>query len=232
MLQRQAHPLGDVIWLKDEDAVLQTYMRNNVLHLFALPSIIACCFLNNREMSLSKLAQLGRMVYPFIRSELFLRWNDEELVQALHSSVDVLMSRGLLLRGGSAGQVLRPPTGSAEAVQLSVLAQGTLQTLERFYMTISLLFKHGSGTISQSELESQCQFMAQRIALLHGLNSPEFFAKPLFRNFIQLLKQQGVLSVDEDGLLVFDERLREVDQDAKLVLSQQMRHSVLQVTHV
>jgi glycerol-3-phosphate O-acyltransferase len=28
--------------------------------------------------------------------------------------------------------------------------------------------------------------MAQRMAMLHGLNAPEFFAKPLFRNFIRV----------------------------------------------
>ena len=32
-----------------ENAVLHTYFRNNVLHLFAMPSLIACCFLNNRR---------------------------------------------------------------------------------------------------------------------------------------------------------------------------------------
>jgi glycerol-3-phosphate O-acyltransferase len=53
--------------------------------------------------------------------------------------------------------VWRPQTGSMEAVQLSVLAQGTLQSIERFYMTIALLLKHGSGALSQGELESLCQ---------------------------------------------------------------------------
>ena len=41
-----------------------------------------------------------------------------------------------------------------------------------------------------------------------------------------------VLSVNAQGLLIYDESIRSVEADAKLVLSDQIRHSVLQVTHV
>ena len=36
---------------------------------------------------------------------------------------------------------------------------------------------------------------------------------------------------DDDGLLAFDQRILDVDTDARLVLSEQIRHSILQVTH-
>jgi glycerol-3-phosphate O-acyltransferase len=290
LLRRQSHSLGDVLSLAEEDAVLLTYLRNNVLHLVAMPSLIACCFLNNRSMSVRKVVQLVRLVYPFLKSELFLRWEEHEIGDVVRSTVDCLVEMNLLARerldtgstelavregaapqqealmlsgtvraaggagttlgatwferhdetaagtahdgGGAGDMVWRPLTGSREAVQLSVLAQGTLQTLERFYMTIALLFKHGSGALTQGELESLCQLMAQRMAMLHGLNAPEFFARPLFRNFIRRMKQRGVLREEEDGGLVFDDTIRAVEADAKLVLSEQMRHSVLQVTQM
>jgi glycerol-3-phosphate O-acyltransferase len=232
IVQRRAHPLGDVLYLAEEDAVLMTYYRNNVLHIFALPSLVACCFLNNRTLTLAKLVELAGLAYPFLRSELFLRWSEEEVGDVVRRTVEVMVSSRLLIADPDGESVRRPPAGTAEAVQLSVLAQSTLQTLERFYMTIALLFKHGSGNISQGDLENLCYLMAQRIALLHGLDAPEFFAKALFRNFIQVLKARGVLSVNEQGLLVYDESIRSVEADAKLVLSEQIRHSVLQVTHV
>src|SRR5262249_23228106 len=50
VLQRHKHPLGDVLQMTEENSVLMTYFRNNVLHLMALPSLVACCFLNNRTM--------------------------------------------------------------------------------------------------------------------------------------------------------------------------------------
>ena len=47
VLTRQQHPLGDILRMTEEDAVLVSYFRNNVLHLMVLPSLLACCFLNN-----------------------------------------------------------------------------------------------------------------------------------------------------------------------------------------
>jgi glycerol-3-phosphate O-acyltransferase len=70
-----------VLSLSEEEAVLMTYYRNNVLHIFALPSLVACCFLNNRALSLNKLVELCGLVYPFLRSELFLPWPEEDLGQ-------------------------------------------------------------------------------------------------------------------------------------------------------
>src|SRR5699024_11089365 len=51
ILERIAHPLGDVFSVNGDTAVLLSYFRNNVVHLFTASAWIACCFLNNRRMS-------------------------------------------------------------------------------------------------------------------------------------------------------------------------------------
>src|SRR3546814_1600219 len=52
VLRRTAHPLGDVLSVSDADtAVLLSYFRNNVLHLFTASAWIACCFQHNRRMA-------------------------------------------------------------------------------------------------------------------------------------------------------------------------------------
>ena len=116
-------------------------------------------------------------------------------------------------------------------MQLSLLAQTTIQTIERYYLAIALLVRAGSGEITQKLLEERCQLMAQRITLLYGFNSPEFFDPSLFENFIDLLRARGVVRTGESGRLLFDEVLIRVAADAQLVLSEQIRHSILQVTH-
>jgi len=72
--------------------------------------------------------------------------------------------------------------------------------------------------------------MAQRMSLIHGLNSPEFFDKSLFRSFIELLRRRLVVQADGEGRLTYGEALLAVAADAQLVLSEQIRHSILQVT--
>ncbi len=67
------------------------------------------------------------------------------------------------------------------------------QTIERYYLAIALLIGAGSGRISQQALEERCQLMAQRMTMLYGFNSPEFFDRSLFENFIDLLRARGVV---------------------------------------
>ena len=231
VLHRLRHPLGDVMRMTEETAVLMTYFRNNVLHLMAVPSLIACGFLNNRIMGAPDIQRLMRRIYPYVRDELFLRWDESDLNDAIVEVVDDLVNHGLLeiVEGGAHWR--RPPTGSVESLQLSMLAQITVQIIERYYLVIAVLLKCGSGRINQNALEARCQLMAQRMSLLHELNSPEYFDKTLFRNFIELLRARRVIEINAEGLLVFDEILPAVAEDAQLVLNEQIRNSILQVTH-
>jgi glycerol-3-phosphate O-acyltransferase len=231
VLERLPHPLGDIIRMNEENSVLMTYFRNNVLHLIAMPSLIACCFLNNRTMTTSDIQRLMWRIYPYARDELFLRWEESEVDEVVLETLDDLANHGLLERAQEPSAWCRPPTDSVEAVQLSVLAQTTVQMIERYYLVISVLLKAGSGRLTQAVLESQCQLMAQRMSILHELNAPEFFDKSLFAHFIDLLRERKVLTINAEGRLAFTEMLTAVAQDAQIVLHEQIRNSILQATH-
>jgi len=231
LLSRRNHPLGDVIYMTEQKAVLATYFRNNVLHLMILPSAIASCFLSNRSVRTEDVQRLAWRLYPYICDELFMRWSEAELPEVVVDILRMLRTHGLLdsLDDGSIWS--RPKVGTVAAVQLSVLAQMSMQIIERYYLSISLLLKAGSGKISQETLEQQCFLMAQRMSLLYELNSPEFFDKSLFKNFYDLLRKRGVLGVNAEGRLTYTDMLFAVADDAQLVLHEQIRNSVLQVTH-
>jgi glycerol-3-phosphate O-acyltransferase len=232
LLQRRAHAMGDVIQMSQQNSVLLTYFRNNVLHLIVMPSVIACCFLNNRSMRTEDVQRLAWRIYPYVRDELFLRWSEDELPMVVRATLEQLANHGLVENSGNGAEWHRPATGSVEAVQLSLLAHVTVPILERYYLTIALLLKAGSGRVSQESLESQCQLMAQRMSLLYELDSPEFFDKALFKNFIDLLRARNVVGVNPEGKITFTEMLLAVSSDAQLVLHEQIRNSILQVTHV
>ncbi len=231
LITREAQPLGDIVRMSEASAVLATYFRNNILHLFALPSLLACAFTGNAAVSRTDLQRLAGRVYPYVAAELFMRWQESELAAAVDQAL-AAMGHLDLLQPDPAVQGWRcAPPASAQAMQLSLLAQATLQTIERYYMAVSQLVGAGSGTITQATLEKRCQLTAQRMTQLYGLNSPEFFDPALFANFIGLLRRRGVISADAAGNLQFDGVLLRVAQDAQLVLSEQLRHSILQVMH-
>ncbi|MGH8135018.1 MAG: glycerol-3-phosphate 1-O-acyltransferase PlsB, partial [Steroidobacteraceae bacterium] len=138
---------------------------------------------------------------------------------------------GVLERCADGVSWRRPTTGSAEAVRLSVLAQATIQTIERYYLAIALLLRAGRSVLTLEALEKRCVTMAQRMSMLYGLAAPEFFDRAMFRDFIELLRQRGVIRLDAEGLLTYDDLLFAVAEDARIVLSEQIRNSILQVTH-
>jgi glycerol-3-phosphate O-acyltransferase len=230
MLERQPHPLGDILRMTAERAILATYYRNNVLHLFAIPSLLACCFLSNARMRSVDLKRMVWRVYPYIKAELAMRWTEEEIGGVVDRLLEAMARLNLLDGNEDLSEWHRPPPTSVEALQLSLLAESTIQTIERYYLVVALLLQAGSGTISQEALEERCHLTAQRMSVLYGLNSPEFFDKALFRHFIELLRRRNVIAAGEDGTIKFGEPLLGVAADAQLVLSEQLRHDILQVT--
>jgi glycerol-3-phosphate O-acyltransferase len=230
LLERQRHPLGDIMRMNAENAVLATYYRNNILHLFAMPSLLACCFVSNTAMRRADIHRLVWRVYPYISAELYLRWEEAEVSAVVESLLDTFARLNLLQVDTDRGEWRRPASTSLEAMRLSMLAQATIQTIERYYLVVALLLQSGSGNITQQALEQRCHLMAQRMSMLYGLNSPEFFDKSLFRNFIDLLRRRNVIQASEGGELRYGEPLLGVAADAQLVLSEQIRHSILQVT--
>ena len=230
MITRETHRAGEFVRMSAEHAVLATYYRNNVLHLLAMPSLMACCFIANTELRGEDIRRFASRIYPYVAEELFLRWGEAEVPGVVDSVLTALAQCGLLEAVGN-GSWRRPPPSSVAAMELSLLAQVTVQIIERYYLAVALLIRAGSGAITQKALEEHCQLMAQRMTLLYGFNSPEFFDRALFGSFIKLLRTRAVLRMDEAGRLVFDGVLIEVARDAEIVLSEQIRHSILQVTH-
>jgi glycerol-3-phosphate O-acyltransferase len=232
VVSRQSHGLGDIVRMSDTSAVLATYYRNNILHLFAMPSLVACVFSGNASVRTEDIQRLAWRIYPYIAAELFLRWNESELPDVVDGVLTCLEQHGLIESHAQRSEWVRPPPTSLAAIQLSLLAQATIQTIERYYLAIAQLVKAGSGQITQAALEERCQLTAQRMALLYGLNSPEFFDRAMFSNFIDLLRGRRVIRNSAGGKLEFDDVLMRVAADAQFVLSEQLRHNILQVTHI
>ena len=205
MLYRQSHPLGDIVGMSESTAVLSSYYRNNVLHLLLMPSLLASAFLNNTSVRRVDLLRLAGRVYPYVADEYFLHWREHELPAVVDELLEDLLNHGLL-------------TASDDR--------------ERYYLAISLLLRAGSGRLTQEALERQCQLTAQRMAMLYELNSPEFFDRALFGNFVGRLRARNVVSEAAEGKLVFDAKVLEaVASDAQFVLHEQIRNSILQVVH-
>ncbi|WBA82625.1 hypothetical protein O2T12_05650 [Endozoicomonas sp. GU-1] len=147
--------------------------------------------------------------------------------------LDCLVAEGLITHGqddDGEAYYFQPDPATAEYIMLNVFSRSIVQTLERFYMVISLLLRNGSGNIEAEALEHQSGVLAQRLSIIHGLNAPEFFDKSLFRGFIAQMRYHGVLEITQTNKLVFGDDIQKVADQAHTLLTTEIRHSINQTS--
>jgi glycerol-3-phosphate O-acyltransferase len=220
------HAAGDVVFLNDIDGALISYYRNNVIHLFAIPSLIARFFRHDDTITEDALCRACAEIYSVLREELFLSWEEDEIELVVRRYAEGMAAVGLLQQ--VAPQIYHcPPTQSDDFVALDILSQALGLTFDRFIITAVLLAKHSQlGLVDSDEFLQQCHRMAQRLAILSGLNNPEIVEKTFIQKHIQLLKRKGLLIQVDDKKLRIDERVAVMAQNSQRLLSPDALRSI------
>lgn len=225
LLNIRQHKLGDIVFLKPEDSVLMSYYRNNSLHAFIIPALIACCFDNAPSLSQEKVNSIIRILYPFLKSELHLEWEIESLDGLLEKFTNTMVQLGLL-RVGKKG-LRRPERSARRFMDLRRLILIVQPILERYYMTFIVLWQSAKAPMREAELEQRCHLLAQKVSMLHGINSPDFFDRTLFRHFLDTMIELDYLSKNEDETLGFSDSFEHINLDIRNLLSYEVRSTIL-----
>ena len=228
LINRQNHELGDIIYLNAKQSISMTYYRNNILHLMAMPSLIACCFLNMRTHTREEIINIIALAYPYVKAELFLIWEEHELADVISQMLDLMSQQDLLIKNEQLDVYTRPASEKPAFMHLNMLARTISPVLEVYYLTISILLRDGQKKAPREELENSCYLMAQRIAMIYELNAPDFSDRHLISNFIETLIHSDYLKSIDSEHLEYNEAFLKVDRRARLLLSREMRNNILQ----
>ncbi len=228
MVQRRQHKMGDFIYLDQAHAILLSYYRNNVLHLFVLPSLIACCFTNSNTISKEKIIYFIKIAYPFLKAEFFLPWSSSEIPAIIDHVLLELSRTGRLSYNEDTLTYSKPSISAASSTQLATLAQVISPVLELYYMVFALIAEQVAAS-SRQELENSCYLMAQRLALMYQINSPDFFDKHLIANFIDTLIKRHYVTVNTSERLEVTPAALHKGRQARRLLSKSMQHNILQM---
>lgn len=230
LIERTPHPLGNMIGVADKQAPMLSYFRNNVLHIFIMPSLISALVQRNGHIARHNLNALAGLLYPFLQAELFLKYASRNIESVISETLTVLIDEGVVVDLGN--DMLAVPNRTSENYQkLLLLASPAQQSLERYLMTVTLLAKQGSGKLIQKQVVELCHLVGQRLSVLTGDDLPDSFDKGLFNNFINALIRTNYLT-EQDGLLTFDERLTQIADYATLVLSSETIGFLHQATQI
>jgi glycerol-3-phosphate O-acyltransferase len=202
---RIAHPLGDIIKVPDDRIATLSYLRNNVLHAYALPALIASFVAGTREATPDGVAAFAETAQPFLRAELMLHHSATEAASASKNIVELFIELGLA-RFAAKGALRAADRYSAEHAGLDLLARSLRHLLRRNYLTIALLTQIGSGQLQRGRLEELMQMYTQRLSLLFEFAPPDFYERSTFASHIDNLIDAGIIDEDADGRLHLDER--------------------------
>ncbi|WP_081948918.1 glycerol-3-phosphate 1-O-acyltransferase PlsB [Litchfieldella xinjiangensis] len=195
-IERRHQALGELVLTDSARASLLSWYRNNVLHLYALAGLTAFAFRNNARLRLSELHELIAPSWPVLRRELFIA-APLSLESCLREMLDTLTELGLLEANGN-GSWQRPASQHEAYEQLRLLGGLVQPTLERGFLLLTALLREPSGNLSRDALIEQSRLLAERLALLSGLEAPEYFDARLFAGLIDSLQEEGWLWLQED----------------------------------
>ncbi|UPR47243.1 glycerol-3-phosphate 1-O-acyltransferase PlsB [Vibrio cyclitrophicus] len=202
----ESDSMGDIISLDRHQSILMTYYRNNIIHLFALPSLIAQMTIRQRGLSIEAIQKNVAAIYPFLKKELFLSYDESQLEGVVSNIIDELVSQGMIVVSDNEVTI-----NQSNSQALMLLGRTISETLQRYSIALNLLAENPE--LDKSDLEQKSQDIAQRLGRLHGINAPEFFDKGVFASMFATLKQQQYL--DNDGNC----DLEKTQQFAKLLYS-------------
>jgi glycerol-3-phosphate O-acyltransferase len=226
---RIPHAWGDLIVADPKVAVRMTYVRNNIHHLLALPSLIANFFRSRYVVPEDAVVSGCRLLYPFLASQFFLRWNVEQSDAVVREWVEVMVRLGLLVRSDD-GALRRPDFHSPAFARLVTLGRVMGETFERYGMSALLLSEERKlGRIERVRFEEDCRLFAERMAVLTGRNAPEFFDQALFRAYVSTLIEMGLVVERSDKTLEVDERIDQIAERSMELLSGEAQQTVLQI---
>ncbi|MCE2572384.1 glycerol-3-phosphate 1-O-acyltransferase PlsB [Motilimonas eburnea] len=185
--------LGDIISIADDQSMLLTFYRNNIIHLFALPALITSLVQHHEGITQDQLkAKLDR-VYPLIQAELFLPWNTEQMWQQSQGYLKQLLALGWLNEQiNDAEQQVKYAINANLRTQAYLLANIIDETIQRYHIVLTLL--QTPSPVELNTLAEQSTQVAERLAQIHGIRAPEFFDKKVLQVFIEQLQQQAYIN--------------------------------------
>ena len=217
------NPMGDIVTTDEQTAILLTYYRNNILHVFIGYSLVASCFLNCKTVTKNALIKKCQAIFPLLKRELYIHWDDAELKRNIQLAIDFFVDKELITVKDE--QLVRADEATEKFDQLMSVAQFVRPSLLRYGILLTLLSNQaGQGRSSRRDLERQSQQVAQRLAALYSLNAPESFDKNLFKTTISVLKDADLIQIAKDNSFDINPKVALLNQRLLENVNQSSKH--------
>lgn len=214
---------GDIISVERNNAIAITYYRNNILHLFAVPGLIAAILISKDGCSKKQVLETVAMLYPLLKRELFIYHDQKQVQEYAENIIESLTSLGMIQNTGR--KLVPADQRDKNFYSLWILRSIVQETLQRYALVLSQL--EIERTVSRGALEKRSRQIAERMATLHGISAPEFYDKNVIATFISALKDNDFVAENKDGLLEYSEASQLLQQQVLSMISTEFSKRLL-----
>ncbi|ENW91031.1 MULTISPECIES: glycerol-3-phosphate 1-O-acyltransferase PlsB [Acinetobacter] len=185
-------------WIRvaESQRILLSYFSNNILHCLSLPALIALLVQDMPAITTAQLKQHVSRLYPFLKSELFLKWSATELPAQIDRILSSMQQLGWIEVSENIQLLELQATHPMHS--LATLARSSLNN---FVLISQLLQEYAEPyQLDLKALEKMAKTVFKRLAESGNLNSGYYFDSATLKSFMGSLQQLGLLEMQGQQL--------------------------------
>lgn len=188
---------GTIISLDDSASLEMRYYRNNILHTYALISLVCKLLTHSNKISHEQIIKQSVSLLTTLKEDLFLWQTPEQIASQVEQVLAFLENSELAKQSAAHFWSLTDDTQLLNHVHL--MAECIDESIQRLAIITSLATR--LAPITRRELEQKVVAIAKRLAVLNNITAPEFIDKKAQATLINTLREQGYLALNDEGLL-------------------------------
>ena len=205
-----------------------TYFQNNILHLFALPALIANIIIRNGHISRRDVNTHTRSLFYFLRHELYAPDVEEMLDTLISRYINVFVQSGFLVEQDHHMLML-----SGDGLEeFSILANNIRPNLVRYVVAVTVLQQVRPNDITREKFIAICVELCHHVPNEVTNNSPEFADPIMFNIMCDTFIRHKYFEIAEDKTIIpHPNKLAKLSSAAEPLLAAKLvRHLKKEVT--
>ncbi len=204
------------------EAALLSFYQNNISHFFLLYSLVCLSLKYIEELSEKEILRLTNLVYPFLQSDFYLPWSDEQVGKVVVNNLKILIELGLVVKKDK-DLLTKPEKDSKEYRDFLALSNISEPSIKRFYIVMSTLWKE---EIDILELQDKCEAIANKLQEIEGWLYTEFSDASKFKSFITKLLDDRYIKENTNNKLSASRITKRVQKEFKQFFNQEFMNEV------
>ena len=204
------------------EAALLSFYQNNISHFFLLYSLVCLSLKYVEELSEKEILRLTNLVYPFLQSDFYLPWSDEQVGKVVVNNLKILIELGLVVKKDK-DLLTKPEKDSKEYRDFLALSNISEPSIKRFYIVMSTLWKE---EIDILELQDKCEAIANKLQEIEGWLYTEFSDASKFKSFITKLLDDRYIKENTNSKLSASRITKRVQKEFQQFFNQEFMNEV------